>query len=297
MSTLTKVFIVLLSVFSITFTVMTISITAKGANWREVATRYEAQAVIADTHLRNLIAANAAEIAAARDALKAATDKIAQVEGQLKTVSNEAGQLKVDQQRAASEKSNAEAINRGLLAQLEAAELGKTEYRKQRDELEQRNADIERRNIDLNNRVNEQTAQLAVFVEQKRQYEQQLNLLKTENEKLSGQMQRLSSGLTLEQPSGTALPGVTAMAPVSSRIIRGQVTEIEGNMVTVSVGSADGVRKDMRFVIYRDDSYVGDLTISLVEPNQAAGRLVRETPDLRVGDAVVDELGLAASRG
>jgi hypothetical protein len=57
------------------------------------------------------------------------------------------------------------------------------------------------------------------------------------------------------------------------------------------------VKKDMRFVIYRGNQYIGDLVVSLVEPNQAAGRLVQSTVTPQAGDQVVDELGLAASRG
>lgn len=297
MSTLTKVFIVLLSVFSIAFTVMTVSLASQTTSWRDVARKYEDQAVIADTHLRNLIAANAAEMATSRDAVKAAMDRIAALEGELKSARQESGQLKVELARAASEKSNAEAVNRGLLAQLQVAEDARSEYRKQRDDLEKRSVELERRNIDLNDRVNEQTAQIAVFVEQKRQYEQQLNLLKSENERLATGTQQLSSARALEDPRGAATPGVLARAPVADRIIRGQLTEVDGNMVTLSVGAADGVKKDMRFVIYRDAEYVGDLAVSLVEPNQSAGRLVRSASPPRAGDQVIDELGLASSRG
>ncbi len=297
MSTLTKVFIVLLSVFSIAFTVMTVSITSQTTNWRDVAKKYEDQAVIADTHLRNLIAANAAEVATSRDAVRSAMEKIASLEGDLKSAKQESGQLKVELARAASEKSNAEAINRGLLGQLQVAEQARTEYQKQRDDLENRGIQLEQRNIDLNDRVNEQTAQISVFAEQRRQYEQQLNLLKKENENLSTGSQRVSSGRNLEAPTGTGLPGVVAKAPVADRIIRGQLTEVDGNMVTMSVGSADGVKKDMRFVIYRNETYIGDLTVSLVEPNQSAGRLVRSTATPQTGDQIIDELGLTASQG
>lgn len=297
MSTLTKVFIVLLSVFSIAFTVMTISVVAQTSNWKDTAEKFQSQAQIADTNLRNLIAANAAELAASRDAVKAGLDRIADVEKSLKSSQQEAGQLKIEQARAAAEKSNAEAINRGLLAQLQTADDARAELRKQRDELEQRNIELERRNIDLNDRVNEQTAQLAVFIEQKRQFEQQLHLLKAENERVGGEARRLTSGGRLEDPSGAGLPGLTAVTPVALRAIRGRLTAVDGDRVALSVGSADGVKKDMRFVIYRGEQYVGDVTIHLVEPNQSAGRLVRSVSTPQSGDEIVDEVGFVASRG
>lgn len=202
MSTLTKVFVVLLTVFSIAFTVMTVSITAQTTNWRDLAQKYENHAVVADTHLRNMIAANAAELASARDALSASLTKIKELEEANKKSSDEAAQLKLEQARAAAEKSNAEAMNRGLLAQLQVAEDGRSEYRKQRDDLETRNAEIETRNIDLNDRVNELTAQVTVLLEQRRQFEQQLALLKSENERLATSTQRVSSAMSLESPTG-----------------------------------------------------------------------------------------------
>lgn len=297
MSTLTKVFVVLLSVFSIAFTTMTVSIVSQTVNWRETAEKYQEQAVTADAHLRNLIAANSAELATARDAIKSGLDRIVQLESQLRTAQGEASRLKLDHAKASAEKSNAEAMNQGMVAQLQAVEKARAELQRQRDDLEKRNIELERRNIDLNDRVNEQTAQMVVLLEQQRQYEQQLNLLKEENEKLAAQSRRYSDALSLEQPAGAALPGVTALSPVAARAIRGHLISLSGNLVTLSVGSADGVKPDMRFVIHREDQYVGDVVISLVEPNQSAGRLVRTTVAPKVGDQVVDEVGLSGARG
>ena len=81
---------------------------------------------------------------------------------QLRKVEAELAKLRTDVARVDAEKSSAEAMNRGLLAQLEAARSGETEIRKQLADIERRNVELERRNIDLNDRVNEQTAQIAV---------------------------------------------------------------------------------------------------------------------------------------
>ncbi len=45
----------------------------------------------------------------------------------------------------------------------------------------------------------------------------------------------------------------------------------------------------MVFVIYRGLDYIGDLKISVLEPNQSAGRLTRAAGAPRVGDQVADE--------
>ncbi len=295
MSTLTKVFVVLLVVFSIAFTVMTVSIVAQSTDWRDTALKYEEHAKIADTNLGNLIAANAAELATAHDALRSQLDRIADLEAQLHQARNEVGQVQGELARAASERSSSEAINRGLLAQLDACAAGRDGYHGQVEKLEARNIELERKNIDLNDRVNEYTAQIVVMLEQKRQLEQQVNIVRTENEKLTRQSRRLSRGMPLEDAMGTGK--VTAVSPVAETAIRGHVVEVAGNIVTISVGAADGVEKDMIFVIHRDDQYVGDLKIDLVDPNESAGRLESSTVSPRSGDLVTDAARIGGSHG
>ena len=288
MSTLTKVFIVVLVVFSIGFTTMTISIVAQSTDWRDTAQKYEEHAKVADTNLRNEIAASAATEATLRDSIKSHLEKIGEVEGQFKTNGAEMAKLRSDIAKAESEKSSSDAMSRGLLAQLQIADAGRAEYRKQRDEIEKRNIELERRNIDLNDRVNEQTARIAVLFEQKRQYEQQLSILKTENEKLARSAGRPAGASVLEAPSGVAMSNVTPLTPISPTPVRGKILEVSGNLVTISVGSADGVKEGMVFMITRGDQYVGDLKISTVNPNQSAGRMVRTTLAPAQGDQVKD---------
>ncbi len=292
---LTKIFIVLLSLFSIAFTSITVAVVAQTANWKDTAEKYKEHAKIADTNLRHEIAANAALLATARDESRELHRRIGDVEGQLQSTRAETAQLRSELAKGASEKSSAEAINRGLLAQLQVADRARAEYRRQRDQLETRNIDLERRSVDLNDRVNELTSQVMVLVEQKRQYEQQINILRRTNEKLS--MGAGVAPLGFERPEGAAMTGVRPMTPVAASAIRGRILEVSGDLVMVSVGSADGVKRDMLFVIHRDGEYVGDLEITVVDPNQSAGRVVRSTTSPSVDDRVTDAVFLARSRG
>ncbi len=297
MSTLSKVFVVLLVVFSIAFTSMTVSIATQTVNWKETAGRIEEHARVADTALRHQIAVNAVELVAATDTINAHLDKIAANEAELQRVGGELEKREAELRRAASEKSGAEAINRGLIAQLQSIEAAREEYRKQRDQLETEAIGLQRRNIDLNDRVNELTAQTSVLVEQKRQFEQQINVLKGENQKLSRLSRTPSTGIAMEDPSGAAMSNVVAVTPVSGTAIRGKIVDVAGDIVTISVGAADGVQKEMVFVIHRQGEYVGDLKVSLVDPNKAAGRILGSRLVPAPGDMVTDELGLGGSRG
>lgn len=290
MSTLTKVFTVLLVVLSIAFTVMTISVVARTSDWRDTALKYEQNARIADTSLRNEIAAGAAIEATLRDTVRSHLARIGELEAQMQTNNADIAKVKTDLARVEAEKSSAEAMNRGLLAQLESARSGETEVRKQLADIEKRNIELERRNIDLNDRVNEQIAQIAVLDEQKRQFEQQLNILRGEADKLSNQARRGMSGVSTENPAGTAMSKVTALTPAEQSGIRGSVVEVRENLVTISNGSADGVQKDMEFVVSRDNQYVGKLKIIQADPTRSAGRMIQTSLAPRTGDQVMDAM-------
>jgi hypothetical protein len=293
LSTLTKVFVVLLAVFSIAFTVMTVSVVAQTTNWRETAQTYEEQARIADTNLRSMIAASAADLAAARDQVQFHAANAADLEKKLADKTDESNQLRADLAKAEAGNASSTAMNASLVAQVKASESARDEYRKQREDLEKRNIELERRNVDLSDRVNELTARVAVMLEEKRQFEQQINILKTQNERLS----RAGGAKppVFESPSGAALPNVQAVNPPSGSPIRGSVVAVEDNLVTLSVGSADGVQQDMVFVLHRGGDYVGDVKVNVVNPDKCAGRLIRTARTPMAGDLATDSLSIAES--
>lgn len=288
MSTLTKVFIVLLTVFSIAFTTMTVSIVAQQTNWRTLAERYQQQRDIADTNLRHQIAAGAAELATAQEVIQGHLRRITELEAQASRHAMILSEKEADLAVAKAEKSSRDATNSALLAQLESTEKARAAFQTQRDELERRAIDLERRNIDLNDRVNEQTARIAVLIEQKRQYEQQLNALRGGTR---------VSALPSEDPASAALPGVHPATPALAGGIHGTVVDVSGNVVTISVGASDGVLKDMVFVVHRGHQYVGDLQVTMVDPNRAAGRPVGAAFTPQPGDQVTDAVSLATPRG
>jgi hypothetical protein len=297
LSTLTKVFIVLLVVFSIAFSTMTVSMVAQTTDWRDTAMKFEEHARIADTNLRNMIAASAALEATARDTARGQLEKIAELEGQLQTNSGELARIRADLAKAESERSSSETMNRALIAQLEMARSAEGEIRTQRDSIEKRNIDLERRNIDLSDRVNELTAQVSVLVEQRRQFEQQINVLRNENERLSRAGGQAPAAVGQEAPAGPAMGNVRPLTPAAPAAISGRVLAVSDNLVTISVGQVDGVRGDMVFVVHRDGDYIGDLKISKVDPNQSAGRMVRSSRAPTRGDLVTDAVAMAGPRG
>jgi len=72
--------------------------------------------------------------------------------------------------------------------------------------------------------------------------------------------------------------------------LRGLVTEVGETLVSVSIGSADGVKKDMRFHVTRGDDFICDVVITDVDTNKAAGVLDLKVDQPKIGDTVSTKL-------
>lgn len=287
MSTLTKIFVVLLVVFCIAFTMSTVAFVARTNEWRELAEAYQIRAQTADTHLHNVLASSAAQKALDRDAINAHIGQINDLARQNESAQRTAADLRAELAQARAEASSQQAMARLLGGELQVGQAGWTEQRNQREKLQHRNIDLEKRNLDLNERVNEQTAQLTVLQQELRRREQQIQLLRE-------QATRVARGggpgdADFEEYLVAGQKTVAAVTPATRSPIRGEVTAVSGSLATISVGSADGVAEGMVFVIYRGTDYIGDLLISKVDPNLAAGKIVRSSGTVAVGDSVADE--------
>jgi hypothetical protein len=92
--------------------------------------------------------------------------------------------------------------------------------------------------------------------------------------------------VTLQQ-NRMASPATIAPAGTD---IKGLVVEVQQNLITLSVGSADGVKENMVFHITRGDSFLCDVVITNVDINRCAGvlDLVQQAP--QVGDTASTQL-------
>lgn len=298
MSVVTKVLTVLLVVLCIAFSMAAISFTAGTENWHQLAEDYRKQARIADAQQRSLMASHAAEKATLRDALKSHIDRINDVEADLEDETERVARQDGQIAQLGADKRRADALAQRLANELGIAQVARAAVQEQRQELETRNIELERRNIDLNERVNELTTQVTVLVQQQRQQEQQVNILREENRKIAQQASvpaapDMGAGL-----AGLAQMGARPLTPPTAESILGQVLAVEGDLVTISVGSSDRVRKDAVFVIFRGKQYIGDMVITDVEPDLSAGRLMISMAGLspRPGDRVQDEYHFAVPR-
>jgi hypothetical protein len=126
----------------------------------------------------------------------------------------------------------------------------------------------------------------------------QLQSLEAERRRLLEQKKELENrvttgGLTAKEIipvtplNRTASPATVAPAGMD---VKGLVVEVEQNLITLSVGSADGVKEKMVFHITRGDGFVCDVIVTNVDINRCAGvlDLVQQAP--QVGDTASTQL-------
>jgi len=91
----------------------------------------------------------------------------------------------------------------------------------------------------------------------------------------------VTPGHDVARPSSAIVTGVD---------MKGLITEVGKSLVSISLGSDDGVKKDMVFHVFRGDGFICQIVITNVDTSKAAGvpELVQDSP--RVGDLVTTRL-------
>ncbi len=271
-----------------------IAFTARTQNWKEVAEGYRTSTLVANAVQTSEMAAHAATLASARDTIRTHQARINELEHQGQATSQEVADQRGEIAQITAEKRRSDALAQRLTNELGVAQSARAAVEQQRQQFEARNIDLERRNVDLNDRVNELTTQVTVVNQQVRQQEQQIHILREENQKLARQSGTPAMG-------GAAFGGLggenirPAIPAAGAPHISGHVAFVDGDMMTLSVGTSDRVQKGAVFVIFRGTQYIGDVRITDVEPNLSSGRIFRSAPGVspRKGDRAEDEFHFA----
>lgn len=286
MTTITKVFVILVSLFAIMFTVMTVQFAARTHNWRQLAENYRQAAETAQASQRNALAIAASEAEQCRDLQNREHQKVLDAQQQISSLQQQIDALTQEKNQLALARDNWEQSARTLTAQMEIATKHNQELSEAKEQALARERQLQAQNIQLNDRVKELSANLVVLTQQLNQRVEELTAFRNENEQL-----RQSAGLGRagEPMTSTPTPSARASTPTATSPIQGSVTNVQGNLATVDVGSSSGVAEGMVMVVLRD-GYVGDLEItSDITPTEAVGRIVRaEGKQVRPGDKVVD---------
>ena len=285
MSILTKILAVLLSVFSLLLAGMFVVFVGNADNYKKM---YEDQKLLSTTLQADLTTKD--------EQYNIQVKKCATLEQQLQ---RELQSLEADKNQYASDLRKAERLAQKSQADADSWKGVMTGFEQSVRNLQaslsqtQAQLDLARSNgIKDQKELNQITADL---------YEKivQLQSLEAERRRLLEQKKELESRVaaggsyatevipvTLQQ-NRTASPATTAPAGTD---VKGLVVEVQQNLITLSVGSADGVKENMVFHITRAESFLCDVIITNVDINQCAGvlDLVQQAP--QVGDTASTQL-------
>lgn len=284
MSILTKVFVVLVTVLAVALVALIIPFVANTENYREqlAAERSQRQAVETQTKVLQKVLADSTEGANTQLAqLRSETDGLRlQVAALLQQVS--VAQADLIRARADAAKATSDTTRlSSTLAQNEAIlKSALDEVAKRRQEMVQQETKV----IQLAERNNE-------LQNQKESLERQFRRLNEEKTQMEEEKSALEKALAAvpEQfrPGARAEVAVPFPAPVG---LQGQITKVEtvaGKIFAqINIGKADRVAPNMKFLVHRDNKFMGNLIILSVDDRTAAGSLELPQGELLVGDSV-----------
>jgi peptidoglycan hydrolase CwlO-like protein len=292
LSTLTKVLIVLLTVFAIFLCGIVVTYVANAENQRERADRLQ----------RDIQSARRTQEAAVQD-LEAEKQRAQNEKAQLDAQINELG-LQVKQLEGELDgikRENAQLVQKvaAMAATVETANATATQqttlFETTQQEVQGLRADQTNRKKELDETNQMLMEKMAVIA----QLQQKVRQLTEENQELGARYNQYLQqyGRMTTRPAttvGPAQPPAPAPTPPQTKAIglSGRVTAVDMklHMAQISIGSAAGVRPDMKFYITRGDRFVANILVLEVTPDSAVGILDLVQTDPLVGDVVTTNL-------
>jgi predicted RNase H-like nuclease (RuvC/YqgF family) len=298
LSTLTKVLIVLLTVFSIFLCGVVINYVAHAENYKELS----------DDYRNKYLAANRSEESAEKELENAKADfeevrqKLQADNSRLRSERDQLQSKLDDTERQRAElyrkTMDFEALTEQLKATNESHAKNLAKVMEERNQLEEDN-----------NKLTSQLEALDMSLTNKLALIAQLN---KENRQLTEQVTELRSGLntylnrtgmtagttpTVTSPNIPIIPSVIEVTdsvsqPIKPIDLTGKILEIDlqNKLAAISIGSASGVTKGMTFHAIRGNDYLCDIIIDKVDTNHAVGKIERIKEQPRVDDIIMSNI-------
>ncbi len=290
MSTLTKVLIVLLTVFSVFLCGIVVTYVAHADNQKKIAEDYRRNVKNAQDKQKGAeqdLAAAKDEFEKKQAELNATIAQLKNEKGTLEAQVAELNRLKTKAEQDMAEQSAKAAIDANL------AQSANQMYAAARQEISALTADQTDRKKELdelNVTLMEKMTLIAQLEEKNRQLTEASQDL---SNRLDQYLQKY--GKMAGQPkvatatTGIALPATTV--PVRNIALNGKIVgvDLQNKLAQVSLGSAQGVAPNMTFHVFRGEQFICDIVIDKVDPDKAVGKLEifdRNWAEPRVGDAV-----------
>jgi SMC interacting uncharacterized protein involved in chromosome segregation len=278
LSSLTKVFIVILVVLVLVASGIFISYIARTENYKVLYESEQTRAQIAEAGQANymLAADNYRTLSNTEAGLRASDDashraEMARLEADKKKLelaiagtTTNLGELQLKLASLETTIKGAQQVNADQAAKLDAARAEKDKALGQ---------------------LNEQSAKLNSLIAENTILEKSVDALKEMLQSAQSEIKDLQ-----KQGEATGTTKRAATAPQPAVKLDGSVTAVDRGLAQINLGSTSGVKKGMTFFVYRNADFVARLQIEEVQAGQAAGIVSDAKRDIRQGDKVTTSL-------
>lgn len=282
MSALTKAFVVLTTILSVLLVALVVPFVARTQNFQDQVRSLEQQRTVAEqtARQRQLDLQNVVDQLGAQQ--QQSQQQVADLNAQIRTLQT---QLQDERTKAQTERAQladlrASLTRFGAAAEQDAALLQtlRNELNSSREELVQ----VRGRNIELADRGVELQSQLDAYDREVRRLRERMVGLQEEVQAMTGVIES-NPELREQLASGES-------APTQAPEVRGQVTAVQeagdATLVSVDLGSADGIQEGNRLMVARGQEFLGTLQIDTVRESEAAGRMVLQQGTVQQGDTI-----------
>ncbi len=272
MSILTKIFVVLATIFAlllaaviVPYVQMTTSIKEKLQDTRQELSAAKNAASLLETK-RGL-----SENQLALD-LEKKTDQLTEVRNDLKDLNTqiqnrEVALMELRNNLLGTESKNADLTSANKQAQ-KIMETQAAEIKERRAKMIEQKQEI----VQLNTRLSELITENGMMLQQVRLVTEKIKELQAVNDEMAGQIERLQALAPVETAKAEQLPPPPPVQPIRGVITNVQKIDSE-IFAAVNVGTNDKVVEGMEFMIYRNSQFMGNLTITKVDLQSSAGRV------------------------
>lgn len=294
MSTFTKIFVVLDMLLAVLLVALVVPFVVNTETYKAKYQDEVARRVVAETNAAAREADITSQIQQANTQKSELRNRISQLQNELTDRESEIQELAAT--KVALENANQDV--RGRLADLssslkvseESKSMLQEEVKSRRDEM----IDLQTRVVELSDSIRERTAQVETL-------NRQVRLLKEENQQLAQQneelQQQAESGTRVASASGDRSGGGQVSMTQGEgfepeSVIRGrvkstrQIQEGGDQLIALDVGSNDQVRKGMRFMVHRGNSFLGNAEVIEVDSTQSIARVTLQNGEITSGARV-----------
>lgn len=286
MGILGKIFSILIFLVAVATAAIVAYLHAQREDWhsryvREVNQHYyNVQVMKAEVEAREIEIASLKALRTAADAtITQLRAELTNKEEALKTANNQIIEMAARFEQLMAHASALNSNLQVLIEQMKTLQDGNNELRRQRNQAVAERQQAQTDAFDLRGKLEEAQKALANA--------------ETEYLKVASELARLTRIVDGLQERGMDVNVVPV--PKLQGKVRGVAAEV--GLVIISRGSDDGVKKGMKFTVYRASQFVCTLVIDGVDKDWAKGRIDLKQMDPRVGDDVTNEInqvGVAA---